>query len=144
MNTEQILAEWKNDIEFDRSDISHEAIRLSNLHQKYLEIYYFENAKLIKARNNYNMMKRIRTEYWLGKSDSETLKKYDWKPQPLIIIKAELSLYLDSDEILQEFESKFEMLKSRVSIVENILKHITNRGYNIKSVIDYERFKAGQ
>jgi hypothetical protein len=51
--------------------------------------------------------------------------------------------YLDADEKLSQVTLKVEYYDVMLSYIENILKMIHNRTYQIKNAIEYMRFQSG-
>jgi hypothetical protein len=79
----------------------------------------------------------------MGVLDQDTLIEKGWDPNPLRILKQDLSIYIDSDEDLQRIQAKIDIQKQKASFLESAIKTITNRGFLIKNAIDWERFKVG-
>jgi hypothetical protein len=50
---------------------------------------------------------------------------------------------MEADEVLQAQSLKVEMQREKVEFVEAIIKSLTTRGFQIKSAIEWERFKMG-
>lgn len=143
MNTEDIIAAWQEDAKFDRTELGDEALRCSNLHGKYMEIYFREQAILIKIKDDLNKMRKDRWEYWNGKLDEKTIRERGWVPQPLTIMKSDLPIYLETDEFVSRLNMRVQLQEDKIKIIDNIIKHITNRGFNIKTAVEYEKFKSG-
>ena len=52
-------------------------------------------------------------------------------------------MYIDQDDDIIDARQKMEIQKEKVSLVEGIIQQINTRGFQIKNVIDWEKFKAG-
>jgi len=143
MNIEDIVTEWKEDAKYDRLELGEEALRCSNLHSKYMEIYYKEQSIRIKLQNDLNIIRKERWEYWNGKLDEKTIRDKGWEPQPLTILKSDITIYLETDEYVSRLNMRVQLQEEKIKIVDQIIKHIANRGFNIKSAIAYEQFKSG-
>jgi len=52
-------------------------------------------------------------------------------------------MYLDADQDIIKINLKISVQQEKVDTLEAIIKSISNRGYLIKSAIDFERFKVG-
>ena len=52
-------------------------------------------------------------------------------------------MYVDGDEEVIEMNLKIGYQKEKVDFLENAIRSLTNRGFNIKSAIDWEKFKVG-
>jgi len=51
--------------------------------------------------------------------------------------------YLDADEKLSSASLKIDYYDTMLKFLEEILKQITNRTYQIKNAIEYMRFSSG-
>lgn len=141
---EDLFSEWEVDSKYNREELGEESLNCSYLHEKYLKLYFKERSVLLATQKEYSRMKRLRWEYWAGKLDAYTLREYGWDPQPLTILKSDIQMYLDSDDVLTRLELKSSIQNEKVEYLSHIIKHISNRGFNIKNAIEYERFRAGQ
>lgn len=140
---DSILQQWQEDADIDPIELGDASRNNPKLHAKYLEIYFLEKARLLSLQDQLKRMKKIRFEYWEGKLSYEEIKKRGWEPQPLKILRTDLPMYLDADEVLADLNLRVGMQSEKVNILDMILKHIINRGFSIKSAIDWERFRAG-
>lgn len=143
MNIDEIIESWKEDVKFDRTELGEESLRCSDLHAKYIEIYFKERAVVIKLQDDYDRLRKTRWEYWHGKLDEKTIRENGWDPQPLSILKSDINMYLDTDEKLSGLKVRIQLQEEKVKFVDSIIKHITNRGFNIKNAVEYEKFKSG-
>ena len=82
-------------------------------------------------------------EYFLGLMDPEELHKLGWEPQPLQILKADVGEYIAADPDMINADQKKAYQQEKVQFLENIIKSLVNRGYNIRAAIDWEKFKVG-
>ena len=79
----------------------------------------------------------------MGTLDVETLKEYNWEPNPMKILKSDVSMYIEADQPMQELQMKVELQQEKVDFLESIIKHLPNRGFNIKSAIEWTKFQHG-
>lgn len=82
-------------------------------------------------------------EYYRGDLDEETLKEKGWSQNPLKILRQDIEMYILQNQEIVDLSSKISMQKEKITVLESILQQINNRGYQIKSIIDWEKFKAG-
>ena len=76
-----------------------------------------------------------------GKSDPDV---YIENPFPKKIRDKEtMQKYLDADEKLSGVSLKIDYYETMLSYLEEILKQITNRTYQIKNSIEFMRFTSG-
>ena len=64
MNIEKIIEEWRKDIVLDDVDLDNEALRIPNLHAKYLKILFEERVKLRSLRGKQKQLKRTLQDYY--------------------------------------------------------------------------------
>ena len=144
MKIEEIYAEWAKDGEIDQVNISNESARIPKLHNKYYMLYVQEGLKLKKFRADYKKMKGLREDWYLGELAKEDLDQLNWQPylgrKPL---KTELNSKLECDETLINYSLKIGLQESLVDYLESIIKQITNRGFQLKTIVDWERFRTG-
>jgi hypothetical protein len=57
--------------------------------------------------------------------------------------KEEITLFLEADDDLQKLGLKIEYINQILSYLDNILKMVSNRTYQIKNAIEWQRFKGG-
>lgn len=144
MTLDEIFSLWEKDSVIDRTELTGASLDTPKLHHKYLRIHSKENLLLKKMEQDFNVLFKIKTEYYLGTLDFETIKEKGWEPNPLKILKAELPTYIKADTDIIKSNLTIAMQREKVSVLESIIKTITNRGFAIKSAIDYIKFQAGE
>lgn len=148
MTLDEIFAEWSKDSIIDRTELGKEATDIPRLHNKYYRIYIDEKFKLIKQENNLKELIALRHEFYSGNIDNETLKEMGWwedweKYGRRTILKTEIPRYLESDKLIIDKQIKIATQREKVALVDSIIKSLTNRGFQIKSAIDWARFQVG-
>jgi hypothetical protein len=71
------------------------------------------------------------------------LSEYGWEPQPLKILKSDVPSYVDSDKDVINLSLKIGTQQEKVDYLESIIRMITNRGFQLKTIVDWERFRTG-
>lgn len=140
MNIEEIQALISADSEIDQNKLDTESLRIPMLHAKYWTIFVQELRILKGLDIAFKTLKRDRSHYYLGKADDPVYKE---EPLDHKVLKADLDLYLDSDEKLNAIRGKYEMQKIKVEMVEAFLKALNNRSFQIKNAVEWRRFQAG-
>ena len=102
-----------------------------------------EGYLLKKMKAEYKKLYKLKTEYYKGELDVTELAQFGWEPQPLKILKQDIPSYLEADDDIIESSLKIGAQEQKVAYLESILKMIGNRGFQIKSIIDWERFRTG-
>ena len=132
---------WEKDSIIDPDNLHTESLKIPALHAKYFDIY--NNVTLLKkkAEQQRKNIRHERYEYYSGKSDPETYRE---TPCPKKIRdKDTLQKYLDSDEKLSSVSLKNDYYDTMIFYIDNILKMIHNRTYQIKNAIEYQKFMSG-
>lgn len=143
MKLDDIMDLWADDARMDDTELGNESLRIPMLHHKYYKIFVQEGLLLKKLEQDYKTLYKLKYEYYMGVLDQETLLERGWNPNPLKILKQDLSIYMEGDDDLQLIQAKIDIQKQKLSFLESAIKTITNRGFLIKNAIDWERFKVG-
>lgn len=143
MKLETIYEMWSKDCEIDMINISNESANIPKLHNKYFKMYMEEGLKLKKMKTDYKQLKLLKEQYYKGELDIEELKEHGWEPQPLKILRQDIPNYVDADDDIINQTLKIGLQESIVDYLESIIKQITNRGFQLKTIVDWERFRTG-
>ena len=141
MNLDEIQSLWEEDAKIDPDNLHTESLNIPILHAKYYELY--NNILLLrkKAEQQRKNIRHERYEYFSGKADPEV---YIDNPFPKKIRdKDTMTKYLDADEKLSNASLKIDYYDTMLEYLENILKQVTNRTYQIKNAIEFMRFSSG-
>ncbi len=135
---------WLEDTKFDYDEgLGEDVAGVSGLHAKYLKILYIHNQKHREASQASARVRQIRRTYYYGTIDQETEKKYGWTPFTYSVGKNDIDRFLDADEMVQKAETLRCKHEDIVEACKSIVKEIGNRGYQLKSAIDWKKFMAG-
>lgn len=138
---EKIQEMWEKDSKIDPDNLHIESLNTPSLHSKYFEIY--NNILLLKkkAEQQKRNIRHQKYEYYTGKADPDV---YIENPFPKKIRdKDTLQKYMDADENLSQASLKVEYYDVMLQYLQDILKMIHNRTYQIKNAIEYQRFASG-
>jgi hypothetical protein len=143
MKIEEIYEMWAKDCEIDQTNISNESANIPKLHNKYFRIYMEEGMRKRQLEAKFKQLKLLKEQYYRGELDVSELKQYGWDPQPLKILRQDIPMHIDADQDIIDMSLKIGMQQEKVNYLESIIKMINNRGFQIKSIIDWERFRTG-
>jgi len=132
---------WAGDAKIDPDNLHTESLNIPVLHSKYYDIY--NNLMLLrkKAEQQRKNIRHERYEYYSGKADPDV---YIESPFPKKIRDKEtMAKYLDADTKLSGLSLKIEYYSVMLCFIEEILKQITQRNYQIKNAIDFMKFSSG-
>lgn len=132
---------WEKDSKIDIDNLHTESLNIPVLHAKYYDIY--NNLMLLrkKAEQQKKNTRHERYEYYSGKADPDVYIKDPFPKK--IRDKDTMQKYLDADERLSGISLKIEYYDVMLRYIEEILKQITNRTYQIKNSIEFMRFSSG-
>lgn len=141
---EEVLQEWKKDSIINDTKLDKEILRSTQLHSKYLDYFVFFKAKLAAAEKNHNKMMWVKRKYFRGECDQQDLQKYGWSQwQGLKPSSTELNQLLEMDSDMNSLAEAVTLWKTSVNAIEYIMKQIQGRDWSIKSIIEYQKYIAG-
>lgn len=143
MRIDEIQALWEADANIDRMELGNEAIKIPKLHSKYYKIYIDERLALRKAQADYKVLLKDKQVYYMGGMDKAELDERGWEQNPIRVLKADLPTYIDADQDIIKQALKIGYQQEKVDFLESIIKTLRERGFNIKSAIEWARFQVG-
>jgi len=141
-NLEHILKWWESDAVIDQTEPSKELIKIPTLHSKYLTELTKHKIASKKAHFDYLRMRKIKWEYYTGKTTKDELEEYGWEPFQFTL-KSDITTYLEADKDLIRLLEKKVYHEEVISVIESIMSELRQRTWQLKSFIDYEKFIAG-
>ena len=109
MNLEELQAQADKDLVIDDTELDTESLKTPILHNKYLQYYNKFNLLLKKSQWEERTLNREKWEYYTGKSDPSVYKE---KPFDLKVLKADVHIYISSDDDLQKIQAKGSISRS--------------------------------
>lgn len=141
ISLDDIQIMWKKDSEINIDDLHNESLKIPSLHAKYYELYNTYSLLRKKAETQYKQKKLERYNYYSGKSTPEVYKE---EPFPYKVRDKEgMQKHIDADVKLSEIFMKIEYYDTILKYLEEIIKMISSRTYQIKNSIDFLRFQSG-
>lgn len=140
MKIDEIIESWKQDSIIDDVDLDREALKIPNLHAKYLRLLFEQRVKLRSLQGKRKELKRVLGEYYRGDlNNPEDLTEINREPWGKTVLKNELNDYVDGDREMVDLNTKIGYYEEVVSVLEEILKALNNRNFQIKNAIDWRR-----
>lgn len=148
MKIEEVISQWADDAKIDDLELDASAMSGPVLHAKYLKLLSQQRMKyrsfMIKKKD---LERRLR-EYYKGDLNTlpeelAVLKKEPWRRK---VLKQDIDSYVESDPLFVELTVKIAYVDEFVKVLEEILKGINNRGFQIKNAIEWRKlthFGAG-
>ena len=141
MNLDKIQEMWQKDSVIDPYNLHDESLKIPQLHSKYYTIYNTITLLREKARTQYTKIKLDRYNYYTGKAEPEV---YVEEPFPYKVREKDaIQRHLDADERLTTVDLKIRYYDATLKFLEEIIKNVSNRTYQIKNAIEWNRFQAG-
>ena len=141
MNLEQIQDMWQKDSVIDPDNLHDESLKIPQLHSKYYTVYNTVTLLREKARTQYNQVRLERYNYYTGKADPDV---YAEEPFPYKVREKDaIQRHLEADERLTTIDLKIRYYDATLKFLEEIIKTISNRTYQIKNAIEWHKFQTG-
>ena len=146
---EKIRNDWVEDSEVDfqfknkqyTTDLGKLSLEIPFQHNKYLN--HYTDLTQVKTSLEFQVRKLVRDkrEYYGGEADAKT---YAEKPFGASIKTSEkMKTYLESDEDIIALEAKIKYIDQMLYFLDSVMRQISNRGFQIKSAIEWEKFING-
>ena len=143
MKLEEIQELWNRDRDIDITDLGVESVRIPQIHDKYLKIYIDERIRLKGLQFDLNKLVKLKTDYYAGNLTEEELEKLGWEQFLTRLIKTEITKYLEADEDIIKMKKNIVLMEEKIHYLDSIIKMVSNRGFQIKSAIDWIKYNDG-
>ena len=141
---DELKALWAVDCIIDDERLDDSSLKIARLHQKYLDIMIDYKLRVFKLEKEYLAMKGLRSRYYMGQITRGELQDYQWDQyQYKTPLKSELERLLDTDKYLLDIKDKQSYFTFCFEYVEEIMKSLKERTWQIKNSIEWRKFQAG-
>ena len=141
MNLEQIQDMWEKDSHIDRDNLHDESLKIPQLHSKYYTLYNTITLLRERAREQYNKVRLERYNYYTGKATAEV---YAEEPFPYKVREKDaIQRHLEADDKMNKVDMKIKYYDIMLKFLEEIIRTISGRTYQIKNAIEWNKFQAG-
>ena len=141
MDLEKIQAMWEKDSHIDPDNLHDESLKIPQLHSKYYTIYNTITLLREKAREQYNKVRLERYNYYTGKATAEV---YAEEPFPYKVREKDaIQRHLDADDKMNKIDMKIKYYDVMLKFLEEIIRAVSNRTYQITNAIEWNKFQAG-
>lgn len=145
VSLDDLMKMWSEDSIIDQTEPGRAMADIPKLHAKYLKILSYHNLVVKKLHGDYLRMKKLKFEYFNGDLNNlEDLKEYNLEPFTKKVIRQDISMWIDADKQLNDILLKKAMNQEIVDATTLILKELHSRTFQIKSIIEWERFTGGK
>ena len=141
MNLEQIQEMWEKDSKIDPDNLHDESLKIPKLHSKYYTLYNTITLLRERAREQYNKVRLERYNYYTGKATAEV---YAEEPFPYKVREKDaIQRHLDADDKMNKVDMKIKYYDIMLKFLEEVIRAVSNRTYQIKNAIEWNKFQAG-
>ena len=141
MNLEQIQEMWEKDSHIDPDNLHDDSLKIPQLHSKYYTLYNTITLLREKAREQYSKVRLERYNYYTGKATAEV---YAEEPFPYKVREKDaIQRHLEADDKMNKIDMKIKYYDVMLKFLEEIIRAISNRTYQIKNAIEWNKFQAG-
>ena len=141
MDLEKIQAMGEKDSHIDPDNLHDESLKIPQLHSKYYTLYNTITLLREKAREQYSKVRLERYNYYTGKATAEV---YAEEPFPYKVREKDaIQRHLEADDKMNKIDMKIKYYDVMLKFLEEIIRAISNRTYQIKNAIEWNKFQAG-
>ena len=135
---------WADDCKINETNLGHESARTPLLHSKYLNFLSSTRLNLRKAESEYLNCRRLKYRYYRGELTQDELIEEGWSQwQGNKPLKNEMDEFLQVDPDLIVLEDKVEYFKTVMYQLEQIIRSLNSRTWDIKNSIEWTKFTNG-
>ena len=144
MKLSELQESWENDSKIDEMNLGKESARTPILHAKYLNYLSSSRLNLRKAESEYYNMRRLKYKYYRGELTQQELEDNGWMQwQGNKPLKNEMDEFLSCDTDLIALQDKIEYFKTVLYQLEQIIRSLNSRTWDIKNCIEWNKFTSG-
>jgi len=141
MNLEQIQEMWEKDSKIDPDNLHDESLKIPQLHSKYYTLYNTITLLRERAREQYSKVRLERYNYYTGKAPAEV---YAEEPFPYKVREKDaIQRHLEADDKMNKVDMKIKYYDIMLKFLEEVIRAVSNRTYQIKNAIEWNKFQAG-
>ena len=141
MNLEQIQDMWEKDSKSDPDNLHDDSLKVPQLHSKYYTLYNTITLLRERAREQYSKVRLERYNYYTGKAPAEV---YVEEPFPYKVREKDaIQRHLEADDKMNKVDMKIKYYDIMLKFLEEIIRNISGRTYQIKNAIEWNKFQAG-
>lgn len=143
MKLEEIRKSIEQDIKIDSGSLDKESLILPQTHNKYLCLLMDEKLILTKFESDFKVLNKNKWLYYSGKLSQEELNTFGWSAFELSLLRTDLDKFIDSDTDIINLNNRCVIQKEKVNYLEQVVKLISNKIWNIRAALDWIKFTQG-
>lgn len=140
MEIGELREKIENDLEIDPVSLDDAALETPKLYSRYLNLLSQEGLVLKQIMIRLDELKLERWKFYMGKQTDAYYAKH---PLHEKVIKTDVEKYLSADPILGKAKMLLEEQQMKVKMIEDAMKQISNRSFQIRDAIEWRKFQMG-
>ena len=143
MNLENLKELITKDSQIDSTELGIESLKIPQIHSKYLTILSDVKLLLTKQQNDLAILKLRKWKIYTGKASQEELEGWGEEPSELTLLKSDVEQFVEADPKVIELKAKIAVSEVKLKMVEEFIRSLNNRNFNIKSAIEWQKMMNG-
>lgn len=144
MRLSELQSSWEQDSKIDETNLGKESSKIPTLHAKYLNLLTSSKLSLRKAEAEYLKVRKKKFKYYRGEMSLQELNDEGWEQfQGTKPLKNEMDEFLSFDDDLISLQDKIEYFKTVIFQLEQIIRSINSRTWDIKNSIEWLKWTNG-
>lgn len=143
MKIEEIREMITQDTKINTGSLDKEATDIPQIHNKYLCLLMDEKLVLTKYESDFRILNKNKWLYYSGKMSQEELKLLSWEVFELALLRTDVDRFIESDNDVIILQNKCIMQREKVNYLEQVVKLISNKIWNIRAALDWMKFTQG-
>ena len=137
---EWIYKEIEKDSVINKDSLDTELLQIPYQYGKWINIHAIEKAFLIKFNKQLKVLKPLKFDYFKGNVNDSYM---NGAISPTTYSKLQATERMEADEEVSSLSEKIELQIIKIEMIDEFLKAITSKGWNIRTAVDYLKFKNG-
>ena len=143
MNLTELQNEWETDCQIDDLHPDRSSAKTPTLHSKYLNELLAIKLKLTKTQFDLAELRAKKSKYFRGEMTKEELDEMGWDQWNYKTLKSDIEGLLEADRDIHTILARVEYLKATVYFLESVLGELKARSFHIRTIVDWQKFRAG-
>lgn len=140
MTLEEIISVVDPLLSINDDNLAHESTRQVKIFTTIQRLYMWNTRELEKRIQEVERVKNFRYRFYAGKLPSDHYKK---EPLREAILKSDIDQYLKIDPVLVEAKERCSEQERIVKFIEDAKKMLGDRGYLLRTALDFQRMTLG-
>lgn len=139
---------WEKDSLIDELNLDVTSIDSAKLHSKYLSILSIAKLTLKKKQTEFEVLRKEKWEWFAGRMTRQQVEARGWKHDPFDgaskpKLKDNMEMFYKADPDLSKLNSQIEYQKVIIDALVDIMENVKWRHQNIRNIIAWRQFVAG-